>query len=240
MRCDYCLKTFTNILSWTKHMTYELNNNIVSTACLNCKVDLKDKFRLGVHLNSRICRDDTYPKDQCYRCSKYFTSRATLSRHLKDRICVTSIEVARLLNRTYKCFICFKAFDSQGGLLKHSQMDNCSNHDDDRPKGKRVLKRGSKATVAPKNPSPKKVRKMGPKATVAPKSPIDNQVLKSGSNVSKKVPKQKVICTTMRDLMETDTVASGDWISDLICFPYSPENALLYQMNNEFIHELFM
>jgi hypothetical protein len=147
MRCDYCPETFDTTLEWRQHISHEINHNIfpVPTTCLNCNEDLEDKFRLGVHLNTRVCRDSTFPKDKCYHCFKHFTTPSTLARHVTRRVCFSPTQIAKLLANKHHCFICTQDFDSHLKLLQHTQMHNCTK----RP-SKKVPKKVTKTVVKDK------------------------------------------------------------------------------------------
>jgi hypothetical protein len=44
---------------------------------------------------------------------------------MKNYVCYTQEEAAALLARNYTCFVCFKIFNKQSQLLRHSQVDDC-------------------------------------------------------------------------------------------------------------------
>jgi hypothetical protein len=44
---------------------------------------------------------------------------------MKNYVCYTQEEAAALLVRNYTCFVCFKVFNEQSHLLRHSQVDDC-------------------------------------------------------------------------------------------------------------------
>lgn len=127
MRCDYCPETFKSVLAWSKHISQELQYNITfgTAICPNCKINFSTMQRLSIHMHTRVCRDSSFPRDQCNHCEKYFTSQFTLARHMKNYVCYTQEEAAALLAYQYTCFVCFKSFNEQSHLLRHSQVDDC-------------------------------------------------------------------------------------------------------------------